>query len=153
MSVLKPFNLARTSLLTFIDDLDEEILDLQSPHFENTIRWHIGNVLFVAEKLLFVNQQKSQNIPKEYAELFSSDIKVSDWKVEAPALEQLVETLIDQQHRINSFSELFWKSNVKFKVPNGNIETHGDILIVLSNREAELLGQIKVMKQVLESEK
>ncbi|RLL47750.1 DinB family protein [Oceanobacillus piezotolerans] len=147
MSVLKQFNLARTSLLTFIQDLDNEALDYQSAYFDNTIRWHIGNTLLMDEKLLFVNQKKSQHIPKEYAELFSSDVKVEDWTVEAPSLEELMSHLVNQQNRVNTYDELFWKSDVKFKVPHGHIETHGDLLIMLAHREAEMLGKIKAMKQ------
>ncbi|WP_102028748.1 DinB family protein [Salirhabdus sp. Marseille-P4669] len=152
MSVLKQFNLARTSLLTFIKDLDEDLLDQQSKYFDNTIRWYIGNILFINEKLLFVSQKNSQKIPQEYAELFSSDKKAADWTIKAPSLEQLFEDLVDQQNRINSFGELFWKSNVKFKVPYGSVETHEDLLIMLSHREAEMLGKIEVMKQVLDNE-
>jgi len=148
MSTLKQFNLARTSLVTFIQDLNEEIVDLESKYFENTIRWHIGNTLYIHEKLLFVNPNKSQTIPDEYQELFSSDVHVQDWKVPPPSLEQLIENLIDQQNRINNYSELFWRSDVKFKVPYGHIETHGDLLIMLAHRESETLGKVKLMKQI-----
>lgn len=151
MSPLKQFNLSRTSLLTFIQDLDEEILDKQSKFFDNTLRWYIGNTLLINEKLLFVSQQKSQKIPKEYAELFSSDITVEHWKNEAPSLQQLMDDLVEQQNRVNQFEELFWKSDVKFKVPYGHVQTHGDLLIMLTHREAETLGKIKMMKQILES--
>lgn len=152
MSPLKSFNFARTSLLTFIQDLDEDVLDRQSKFFDNTIRWHIGNVLLINEKLLFISQKKSQKIPEEYAELFSSDIKVEDWKTQAPSLEQLMDDLVEQQNRINQFEELFWKSNIKFKVPYGYVQTHGDLLIMLTYREAETLGKIKMMKQVLDND-
>lgn len=152
MSTLKQFNLARTSLLSFIQDLNEEVLDYQSQYFNNTIRWHIGNILLVNEKFLFVSQKESQEIPKEYAELFSSDINVADWKIDAPTLDQLMEDLYNQQNRINNYNELFWKSNVKFKVPYGHIETYDDLLIMLAHRESETLGKIKTIKQIYDAE-
>jgi hypothetical protein len=152
MSVLKQFNLARTSLLTYISELNEDILDRKSKYFDNTIRWYIGNILFVDEKFLFVNRAKSKNIPEEYAELFSSDVKVDDWSIQPPSQDRLIEDLVEQQNRINSFEELFWKSDVKFKVPNGSVETHGDLLIMLAHRESEILGRIKTMRQVLDIE-
>lgn len=151
MSALKQFNLTRTSLLTFIKEIDEEVLDQKSNYFDNTIRWSIGNALFVPEKLLFVSK-KSHKLPDVYGELFSSDINVEDWSTEPPSLKELMEHLEDQQNRINSFDELFWKSDIKFKVPYGHVETHGDLLIMLAHREAEILGKIKVMKQVIEAE-
>ena len=152
MSILKQFNFTRTSLLTFIQELDEETLDKQSKSFDNTIRWHIGNTLLMVEKLIFISRENSQKIPQEYAELFSSDISVEDWSIEPPTLTQLVDELINQQERINKFDDLFWKSNIKFKVPYGYVETHGDLLTMLSYREAETLGKIKAMKRVLETE-
>lgn len=150
MSPLKQFNLARTSLVAYIQDFSEEMLDFESKYFENTIRWHIGNVLYVDEKLLFVNPDKTQKLPKEYRELFSSDIHVKDWKITPPSLEELMENLIDQQNRINNYNELFWKSDVQFKVPYGHVETHGDLLIMLAHRESETLGKIKLMKRIYE---
>jgi hypothetical protein len=146
MSVLKQFNLTRTSLLTFVSGLDEGIVDRESKYFENTIRWHIGNTLLMNEKLLFVSKN-SFTLPDQYRELFSSDIKSADWATEAPTLEELIGKLEDQQNRINNFDDLFWKSNVKFKVPYGHVETHGDLLIMLAHREAETLGKIKTIKQ------
>ncbi|GIO25894.1 DinB family protein [Ornithinibacillus bavariensis] len=151
MSVLKQFNLTRTSLLTFLSELDEEALDKKTNYFDNTIRWYIGNTLFMDEKLLFVSKQ-SRKLPEEYAQLFSSDILSSEWTIKAPSLEQLINDLEDQQNRINNFDEFFWKSNVKFKVPYGHVETHGDLLIMLAHREAEILGRMKAMKQVVEAE-
>ncbi|WP_042148652.1 hypothetical protein [Paucisalibacillus sp. EB02] len=151
MSVLKQFNLTRTSLLTFISELDEEIVDRESKYFDNTIRWFIGNSLLMNEKLLFVNKN-SFKLPDQYRELFSSDVKITDWTTEAPVLKELMGHLQEQQNRINNFDELFWKSEVKFKVPHGHVETHGDLLIMLSHREAELLGKIKTMKQVYDAE-
>lgn len=58
----------------------------------------------------------------------------------------------EQQIRINNFDDLFWKSNVKFKVPYGHVETHGDLLIMLAHRESEILGKMKLMKQVIDAE-
>lgn len=65
----KQFNLTRTSLLTFIKELDESTIDRQSEYFSNTIRWHIGHALVVTEKFLFRYPAKSTNIPKVFAEL------------------------------------------------------------------------------------
>ncbi|WP_339215665.1 DinB family protein [Ornithinibacillus sp. FSL M8-0202] len=151
MSFLKQFNLSRTSLLTFIRELDEDLVDRKSKYFENTIRWYIGNTLLMNEKLLFV-KKSSQKLPSHYNELFSSDIAVADWSVEVPTLEELIGQLEEQQIRINNFDDLFWKSNVKFKVPYGHVETHGDLLIMLAHRESEILGKMKLMKQVIDAE-
>ena len=150
MDVLKQFNLARTSLLQFVHELDEDLIDQQSPYFDRTIRWYLGNILYVHEKFLFVSEVNAQKLSPEYRELFSSDIHPKDCKAYATTLKHLISDLEDQQVRINNFNELFWRSDVKFKVPYGTIQTHGDLLIMLSHRESEILGKIKMMRQVLQ---
>ncbi|WP_067724693.1 DinB family protein [Oceanobacillus damuensis] len=148
----KQFNLTRISLLTFIKELDEETLDMQSTYFNNTIRWHIGHVLVTNEKFLFMYPKKSTNIPQNYADLFGSGTKPADWTTEPPKLEVLLKDLEDQQNRINEFNDLFWKTNVSFKVPFGSIETYSDLLIMLAYHEAEHLGKMKAMHQVVKSQ-
>ena len=69
MEMLKQFNLARTSLLTYIEDLNEALADKQSKYFDQTIRWHIGNVLVMTEKFLFVSKD-TQQLPKEILRTF-----------------------------------------------------------------------------------
>ncbi|CEI83416.1 formate dehydrogenase [Oceanobacillus oncorhynchi subsp. incaldanensis] len=149
----KQFNLTRTALLTFASELDDNSIDVQADYFDTTIRWHLGHALVTMEKFLFRYPVKSENIPAGYAELFSSGTSPKDWTEEPPSLETLLEALELQQQRINEFNDLFWKSNVQFKVPFGSVETQGDLLIMLSFREAELLGKIKGMYQVISRDK
>ncbi|MFD1386534.1 DinB family protein [Oceanobacillus oncorhynchi subsp. oncorhynchi] len=149
----KQFNLTRTALLTFASELDNNSIDVQADYFDTTIRWHLGHALVTMEKFLFRYPVKSENIPAGYAELFSSGTSPKDWTEEPPSLETLLEALELQQQRINEFNDLFWKSNVQFKVPFGSVETQGDLLIMLSFREAELLGKIKAMYQVIARDK
>ncbi|MFD1415553.1 DinB family protein [Oceanobacillus jeddahense] len=145
----KQFNLTRTALLTYASDLDDPIIDVQADYFNNTIRWHLGHVLVTMEKFLFRYPSKSENIPANFADLFGSGTNPEDWKEEPPSLGALLEALETQQQRINEFNDLFWKSNVQFKVPFGSVETYGDLLIMLSFHEAEHLGKIKAMHQVV----
>lgn len=148
----KQFNLSRTALLTFFQELDEETTDIQSKYFNNTLRWHIGHVLVTHEKFFFRYPSKSDNIPESFANIFSSGTKPSEWTEEPPTLEELTKYLVEQQERINSFDDLFWTSNVKFKVPFGSVETFGDLLIMLSHHETEHLGKMKAMLQVVTHE-
>lgn len=149
----KQFNLTRTALLTFTSELDDSVIDVQADYFNNTIRWHLGHALVTMEKFLFRYPKKSENIPAGYAQLFSSGTSPKDWQKEPPSLEELLAALEEQQQRINEFNDLFWKSNVQFKVPFGSVETQGDLLIMLSFHEAEHLGKIKAMHQVVAKDK
>lgn len=147
----KQFNLTRTALLTFLKDVEDEALDVQPAAFNNTIRWHVGHLLVTMEKFLFMYPKKDPKIPVEYADFFGSGTKPSDWTEEPPTIEELINELVEQQNRINEFEDLFWKNNVSFKVPFGSIETYGDLLIMLSFHEAEHLGKIKAMQQVVKA--
>lgn len=149
----KQFNLARTALINFIEDVNEETADIQAKPFNNTLRWHVGHVLVFTEKLLFRYPKKSENIPADYADLFGPGTKPSEWTDKAPSLEELKQQLLDQQERVNQFEDLFWKTNVTFKVPFGSIETFGDLLIMLGHHETEHLGKMKAMLQVVNAEK
>lgn len=148
----KQFNLARTALLNFIESFDEEKADIQAKPFNNTLRWHVGHVLTVNEKLLFQYPKKSEHIPESYNRLFSSGTKPSDWTEEAPTLEVLKEQLVNQQERLNNFDDLFWKTNVTIKVPFGSVETFGDLLKMLGHHESEHLGKMKAMLQVVDAQ-
>jgi uncharacterized damage-inducible protein DinB len=149
----KQFNLARTSLLHFLEDISEETADIQAEPFNNTLRWHAGHVLTLDEKMFFQYPKKSENIPASYAELFGPGTRPSEWTETPPTLETLREQLQDQQERMNNFDDLFWKTDVTFKVPFGSIETFGDLLIMLSHHETEHLGKMKAMLQVVNAEK
>lgn len=129
--------------------MNEEKIDTQATYFNNTIRWHIGHALVVTEKFLFQYPKKTTHIPEHYAAMFSSGTKPADWTEKAPSLEVLMEQLSEQQNRVNDFNDLFWKTNVPFKVPFGSIETYSDLLIMLAYHEAEHLGKIKAMYQVV----
>jgi uncharacterized damage-inducible protein DinB len=148
----KQFNLVRTALLDFIENTDEEKLDIQAKPFNNTLRWHVGHVLTFTETLLFQYPKKSDNLPENYTALFAPGTRPSEWTEEAPTLDVLKEQLIDQQERLNKFDDLFWKTNVTFKVPFGSVETFGDLLIMVGHHESEHLGKMKAMLQVIEAE-
>lgn len=51
--LFKHFEVTRNFLLKNIDALDEAIVDVQPEGFNNTIHWHIGHVLTVAEQFMF----------------------------------------------------------------------------------------------------
>nr|QRZ16308.1 DinB family protein [Virgibacillus sp. AGTR] len=145
------FSLTRGSLLTFVKQLDKEIMDIQPKGFNNTIRWHIGHILVTAESLLFGYPKQSTNIPVSYQGLFATGTKPSEWSENAPKLATLIVDLENQAPRIEALTDEFFATDLPYTLPFGNFKTYGDVFAMILSHEAEHLGQIKAMKKIVEN--
>src|SRR5690625_6491824 len=74
----KKLDFTRDSFIKFVKNLDEKTVDIQPEGFNNTIRWHVGHVLVVAEKFLFGYPEQSTKIPANYHDLFQPGTKPAD---------------------------------------------------------------------------
>ena len=149
--LLKSFELTRSSFVRSVEKLDEAIVDLQPEGFNNTIHWHVGHVLTVAEQFMFGYPKRSTNLPANYMELFATGTKPIDWKDGIPSIQELTEQLIEQIQRIKeipgeSFSE-------RLKTPFLGQETFGELANFAIFHEANHLGQFQAMKRVIETAK
>jgi uncharacterized damage-inducible protein DinB len=147
--VFKNFELTRSFLLKNVDALDEAIVDVQPKGFNNTIHWHVGHVLTVAEQFMFGFPNKSTHLPAHYVELFSRGTKPSDWQGDVPSVEELSAQLKEQIKRIKeipveSLSE-------RLKQPFLGAETYGELANFAIFHESSHLGQMHAMKRVIEA--
>lgn len=147
--LLKSFATARNYLLKNVEVLDQNIVDIQPEGFNNTIHWHVGHVLTVAEQFMFGFPKKSANLPANYLELFGNGTKPADWNGEAPSVQELTVQLKEQFERIQeipveSFAE-------KLKTPFLGQETYGELTSFAIFHESMHLGQISAMKRVVQA--
>src|SRR5579875_2875703 len=98
--LLKSFELTRNNVVKEIDGLTESTADVQPEGFNNTIHWHVGHVLTVAEQFMFGFPKKSSNLPASYMELFATGTKPADWKEDVPSVQELSAQLKDQLKRM-----------------------------------------------------
>ncbi|RXT03604.1 DinB family protein [Ammoniphilus sp. CFH 90114] len=147
----KQFELTRGALLQFLKELDEKIIDVQPKGFNNTIRWHVGHLLFVGEKFMFGYPKRSLNIPAAYESMFGLGTKPSQWTEDITTLTELISYLEDQTRRINDLNEEYFAQSLPFKFPFGNIQTFGELFQLMMYHEAEHLGQMKAMKRWIEA--
>ena len=145
----KQFDLTRNGLLDFVNKLDENIVDIQPKHFNNTLRWHTGHILVTMESLLFGFPRHSKNIPEAYQALFATGTKPADWETEAPSLAELVKYIAEQQERVNGLSDEFFAQTLPYTLPFGDFKTYEDIFAMLLHHEAEHMGQMKAMKRIV----
>lgn len=146
--LFKSFELTRSRLVRNVETLDEVNVDVQPVGFNNTIHWHVGHVLTVAEQFMFGFPKKSTSLPANYMELFATGTKPADWQGEVPSMKELTEQLKNQMKRIKeipaeSFSE-------RLKTPFLGQETFGEIANFAIFHEANHLGQVQAMKRVME---
>lgn len=150
MTVLKnQLQLTRGNLLKEIEKISPAVLDVQPKGFNNTIHWHIGHVLTVAEQFLF-GFPHTNNLPAHYKELFGNGSKPADWKDDVPSIEILTQQLQEQIKRIHEIPEE--RFSEKLSKPFKQFETVGEIVALSIFHEANHLGQIHAMKRVIDAE-
>lgn len=146
----KQLQFSRKNLLKEIEGSSQEVFDVQPEGFNNTIHWHIGHILTVAEQFL-LGYPHTNHLPTNYKALFGNGTKPSDWKGEIPSVEVLAQQLQDQISRILEIPEE--RFSEKLPQPFKEFETVGEIAGVATFHEAYHLGQIHVMKRVIETKK
>ncbi|PLS01378.1 DinB family protein [Neobacillus cucumis] len=145
--LFKSFELTRSFLLKNLGTLDESIADVQPEGFNNTIHWHVGHILTVAEQFMFGFPKKSTNLPAGYMELFATGTKPADWKGDIPSVNELTEQLKEQIKRIKEIPKESF--NERLKTPFLGQETFGELANFAIFHEANHLGQIHSMKRVI----
>ena len=149
--LFKSFELTRSKLINNVEGFDEAILDVQPQGFNNTIHWHVGHVLTVAEQFMFGFPKKSTSLPANYMELFATGTKPADWQGDVPSVQELTAQLKEQLKRVKEIpGESF---NEKLKTPFLGQETFGELANFAVFHESNHIGQMHAMKRVIEAAK
>src|SRR3954471_3773993 len=98
--LFKNMELTRSFFIKNVEAIEEGLVEVQPEGFNNTIHWHVGHVLTVAEQFMFGFPKKSTNLPANYMELFATGTKPADWNGEVPSIQELAEQLKEQLQRI-----------------------------------------------------
>ncbi|MEK1832717.1 DinB family protein [Priestia megaterium] len=67
------------------------------------MRWNLGHIAFIQEKLVFGLAGEPMQTPESYESFFGAGTKPADWTEPAPSLEEIAKVLKDQAHRIKEF--------------------------------------------------
>lgn len=147
--IFKQYEIARNYLLKNVGAIDESIVDIQPEGFNNTLHWHVGHVLTVAEQFMFGYPKKSTHLPANYLELFGNGTKPADWQGEVPSVQELSAQLAEQIKRIKEIPPVSFSE--KLKTPFLGQETYGELANFAIFHESMHLGQIQAMKRLLQS--
>jgi hypothetical protein len=93
----------RTNTIRSVEGLDEKLADIIPKGFNNNIRWNLGHIYLMQERLAFQFAGEAVQIPNDFISLFNTATKPSEWStLTPPSINNLVELLTDQTKRIES---------------------------------------------------
>ncbi|API93244.1 MULTISPECIES: DinB family protein [Virgibacillus] len=138
--LIEQFAFNRNMLFTELDKLDESLIDKQLEGLNNTVRWHIGHILTVAEQFLFGFPNQSKHLPETYISLFGNGTKPADWPEEVPSLKELRANLQEQFDRAMKLQPEYFAT--KLEKPFLGQDTIGGLTKVAVFHEAHHTGQL-----------
>ncbi|ENQ3076888.1 DinB family protein [Bacillus multifaciens] len=146
--VFKQFKMTRGYFIKNVESLSKDIVNVQPDGFNNTIQWHIGHVLTVAEQFMLGFPHKTTHLPANYIELFGNGTKPADWEEDVPTVDKLIIELKDQLVRLQQIPAE--RLNETLEKPFMGLETFGELAGLTLMHEANHLGQIQAMKRIIE---
>ncbi|ALC82749.1 MULTISPECIES: DinB family protein [Bacillus] len=146
--LFKQFEMTRGWLIEAAESVSQEKAKVQPDGFNNTIQWHIGHVLTVTDQLMFGISDNTIHLPAHYVELFATGTQPTDWKAEAPSLDELITKLKDQPVHLQQLPSE--RLNDAFETPFLGHKTFGEITGFVIVHEAIHIGKIEEMKRVIE---
>lgn len=145
--LFKQFEMTRGFFLRSIQTITQEQASYQPEGFNNTIHWHIGHVLTVAEQFMLGYPKKTSDLPANYIELFGNGTSPADWNGDVPSVEILTEQLKLQLGRLKEIPPD--RLDEKLKRPFMGLETFGELANMALFHEANHLGQIQAMRRLI----
>lgn len=102
-TILHHMDTVRGITIKSLEKIPEEIADIVPEGFNNNIRWNLGHIAFVQERLIYNVLGEKMNLPDEYEEFFSPGTKPADWKGTPPTFLEISTILTEQVARIKEF--------------------------------------------------
>ncbi|MCZ8517670.1 DinB family protein [Paenibacillus filicis] len=146
--VFKQFELTRGFFIGTVESIPEEIIDVKPEGFNNTIHWHIGHVLTITEGVISYPHKSTIHLPENYIELFDTGTRPTEWKGDIPSVDKLILQLKDQLVRLQQIPS--GKINERLDNPFNGLETFGEFASLVLLHEGIHLGQISIMKRMIE---
>lgn len=148
-TLLKQLELIRSFTLGAVESLHEEEADVQPEGFNNTIRWHLGHIYLVQERLAFHYAGFPVDVPESYIDMFGNGTKPADWTAPPPSLAELGTRLTEQPGRITTLlgEKLHEAPAVPFQRFDGKLDTIGAIINYTLYHEGQHRAAIEMLKR------
>ncbi|MEK4511038.1 MULTISPECIES: DinB family protein [Paenibacillus] len=152
--IFRQITFVRGQTLKLLDGITEEMADQIPEGFRNNIRWNLGHVYVVLERLAFHFSNQSQQLPDGYKEQFglgTSPLSLPE-SVTVPTLHELKTLLQEQPERIRAVlsQNLQVKADPPYTTSSGmTLETPEQLLSFSIYHEGMHISTIKMYKKLL----
>jgi uncharacterized damage-inducible protein DinB len=109
--VLHTAQVVRSTLISRVEAISEDLFDMQPPPFNNTIRWNIGHIITILDRIVFNRVFQTTTLPEGFADYYKNGTKPSDWANPPHSKDELIGFLKQQ------FSDLNEKTADKLDEP------------------------------------
>ncbi|WP_123042848.1 DinB family protein [Cohnella candidum] len=149
-SIINTGKVLRQIVIGQLQSVSEDQLDFQSTHFNNTIRWNAGHIVYWMDKYAALSFGFPSTIPSRYESLFGSGTKPSDWTAAPPSKEELSEMLTAQLSRLSELTPEMLDRNLQSPFTMGPFQftTSGELFNFALMHEAIHLGVISSQLKV-----
>lgn len=143
--------LARDWCIEVAETCPKELSEIKIDVFNNTIQWHVGHILTVAERMMFDLSEKSIHLPYAFTKWFESGTRPTDWIEPPPKLEDLIVLLKEQQVRLLSIKpEQFIN---RLDKPFFGYTSYGECAGFVAIHETLHVGKMEEMLRVIRQQK
>lgn len=103
-AIIQTAKVVRTLGIQQIGAIPEECFDIQPAAFSNTIRWNVGHMATSLAFFLSKGLPFNSRLPENYAALFQSGTRPSEWQMTPPTKAELIHRLSAQLVAIDEIS-------------------------------------------------
>ncbi|MFX3633998.1 MAG: DinB family protein [Candidatus Pristimantibacillus sp.] len=148
--IINTAKVVRQVVLQQVQTIPEELFDIQTAGFNNTIRWNVGHIIYWMDKYSTLSFSSPSAIPDTYHTLFNSGTKPLDWTFAPPSKEELVEMLTAQLSRLSELTPemLGVKLSTPYAMGPFQFNTAGELFNFALIHEAIHLGTISSQLKV-----
>ncbi|WP_280771927.1 DinB family protein [Salipaludibacillus daqingensis] len=149
-SVIKQLSFVRQLTTNAVKGLSEKELDNVPENFNNNVRWNLGHIYVIQEKLAFHAANEAMQLPENFERLFARGTKPNDWNEEHPSIDKLLEMLTEQPNRIQKElgNRIDEKVNEPYTTSSGlTLMTIGEFLSFSLYHEGLHFNTIKLLKR------
>lgn len=150
-SLFDQMNYLRQVTLFTVKDVSEKDAAIIPEKFNNNILWNLGHLCYSQEKFAFHFAQEPLETPQGFAELFEMGTKPSDWTIQPPTLQELLQLLTEQPKRIRERLKDRLDEEVPnpFTIPGITLSNIGQLLSFNMYHEGIHVQAIRMLKKLI----
>jgi uncharacterized damage-inducible protein DinB len=99
--ILHTAQVVRSTLISRVEAISEDLFDVQPSPFNNTIRWNIGHIITTLDRIVFNRVFQATLLPAGFADYYKNGTKPSEWATLPHSKDELIGFLNQQFSDLN----------------------------------------------------